>query len=151
MPNSTPWLIPILLLPGVALLVMSTAVRFGQIHDELHHMLEIDEAVTLVFWQHLSRRTMLFRNALVSLYLSIGAFVMGSLVGALLDMAGRSSTWAVTTFAFTGRGEPDTHDRGEGGHRQSWSEVLRVASGHRRRTIHGAVKATGPARNFECE
>ena len=90
MSDSTPWLIPILLLPGVALLVMSTATRFGQIHNELHHLLEVDDAVTPIFWQHLSRRAMLFRNALVSLYLSIGAFVMGSLVGAVLDMAGRS-------------------------------------------------------------
>ena len=102
MTNSTPWLIPILLLPGVALLVMSTATRFGQIHSELHHLLEVNDPVTPPFWQHLSQRAMLFRNALVSLYLSVGAFVMGSLVGAILDMAGRSSAWAVTAFAFTG-------------------------------------------------
>ena len=102
MSDSTPWLIPILLLPGVALLVMSTATRFGQIHSELHHLLETGEVVTPTLWQHLSRRATLFQNALVSLYLSIGAFVMGSLVGALLDMAGRSPTWAVTAFAFTG-------------------------------------------------
>ena len=102
MTNSTPWIIPILLLPGVALLILSTATRYGQIHSELHHLLDIDEAVTADFWQHLNRRSILFRNALVSLYFSVGAFVMGSLVGALVEMTGRTSTVTVTAFAFVG-------------------------------------------------
>ncbi|MGB5364820.1 MAG: hypothetical protein WBN14_01035 [Polyangiales bacterium] len=29
------WVAPLLLLPGVGLLVMSTAARFGQIHEEI--------------------------------------------------------------------------------------------------------------------
>ena len=32
------WLTPLVLLPGVAMLVMSTSARYGQIHQEFHHL-----------------------------------------------------------------------------------------------------------------
>jgi len=40
MQNVEIWLTPLLLLPGVALLIMSTSARYGQIHAELHHLIE---------------------------------------------------------------------------------------------------------------
>jgi len=96
------WLIPILLLPGVALLIVSTAARYGQIHEELHHLQMDEMAVEPMFRQHLAHRARLFRNALVSLYVSVGAFALGSLIGALLDLSGQPSDWAVIALAFAG-------------------------------------------------
>jgi hypothetical protein len=40
------WNLPLVLLPGVALLISSTSVRYGILHDELHHILDSMEAVT---------------------------------------------------------------------------------------------------------
>ncbi len=102
MPIPVFWLIPIILLPGVALLILSTATRYGQIHSELHHLQEVDEPITAVFQHHLGQRALLFRNALVSLYISVAAFALGSLAGALLDGLQLPSTWAITLFSIIG-------------------------------------------------
>ncbi len=42
------WLTPLLLFPGAALLVLSTAQRYGQLHEELHHVLHHGEG-----WENL--------------------------------------------------------------------------------------------------
>lgn len=34
--DSRPWITPLLLMPGVALLILSTAVRYNRLHDEVH-------------------------------------------------------------------------------------------------------------------
>jgi hypothetical protein len=44
MPQTELWLTPLILLPGVALLIMSTSVRFGQVHDEFHVFLDHPDA-----------------------------------------------------------------------------------------------------------
>ncbi len=36
--DTVAWLTPLVLLPGVALLVLSTSARYGQIHQEFHHL-----------------------------------------------------------------------------------------------------------------
>lgn len=38
--DSSTWITPLLLMPGVALLILSTAVRYNRLHDEVH---ETDE------------------------------------------------------------------------------------------------------------
>lgn len=43
MANTEIWITPLLLLPGVALLIVSTAARFGQLQDEFHHLLDHEE------------------------------------------------------------------------------------------------------------
>ncbi len=40
MSADTLWAAPLLLLPGVALMVLSTSTRFGLLHDEFHRVLE---------------------------------------------------------------------------------------------------------------
>ena len=96
------WLIPILLLPGVALLIGSTATRYGQIHSELHHLQDDNKPIEPIFRRHLAQRASMLRNALVSLYISVGAFALGSLIGALLDISAQPSAWAVIAFSFGG-------------------------------------------------
>lgn len=69
------------MLPGVALLVLSTSIRFGQVHEEIHRF---EGRVP----EHLILRATLFRNALVSLYAGVCCFAVASLVGgvgAVLD------------------------------------------------------------------
>ena len=73
------WLTPLALLPGVALLVMSTAARFGQLHAELHHHLDHGRGKGLP--GRLFDRAVLLRNALVSLYVAVGCLSLASLVG----------------------------------------------------------------------
>ncbi len=78
------WLTPLALLPGVALLVMSTAARFGQLHGEMHH--HIDHGRGSQLPGRLLERGVLLRNALVSLYLAVALLSLASLVGGLATL-----------------------------------------------------------------
>ena len=75
------WLTPLILLPGVALLIGSTSARFGQVHIEFHHMLDHPDAHARILSRNLLERSKLFRDALASLYTSVGLFSLGSLLG----------------------------------------------------------------------
>jgi len=75
------WIAPLLLIPGVALLIMSTSARYGQLHSEIHHVADLGPNTSLI--KHLFRRARWMRNALVSLYLSVAVFAVTSLVTAL--------------------------------------------------------------------
>jgi len=92
------WLTPLLLLPGVALLLMSTSIRYGQLHDELHRMHDGEVAGI----DELIRRAGLFRNALVSLYLSAGLLALGSLAGGLAGFWMASLNWIVQAITCVG-------------------------------------------------
>ena len=83
MENAANWITPLLLLPGVALLIMSTSIRYGRIHDEFHHLLEHKGTLRQKPVHKLLKRSRFFRNALVSLYLSFGLFSLASLLGGL--------------------------------------------------------------------
>ncbi|MEM9460879.1 MAG: DUF2721 domain-containing protein [Myxococcota bacterium] len=91
------WLTPLALLPGVGLLVMSTAARFGQLHAELHHHLEHGDAPGPGV-EHLLRRATRFRNALVSLYLSVAALAVASLAGGIAALWSLSVTVPVVVL-----------------------------------------------------
>ena len=62
------WAAPLLLIPGVGLLVLSTSVRFGQLLQELHRQRGEGHSRAV---KHLFRRARLLHSALVSFYLSI--------------------------------------------------------------------------------
>ncbi len=101
MENVEMWLTPLLFLPGVALLVMSTSVRFGQIHGELHNLLEHGSASDMTAGQLLKRST-LFRDALVSLYCGFGLFSLASLLGGLTITWLEASMWIVVAITCLG-------------------------------------------------
>ena len=61
------WLTPLILLPGVALLIISTSARFEQIHNEFHRLLEHPDDHSKIVARNLVLRSTLFRNALVNL------------------------------------------------------------------------------------
>ncbi|MCA9119113.1 MAG: DUF2721 domain-containing protein [Planctomycetaceae bacterium] len=98
------WLTPLILLPGVALLIVSTSARFGQLHADFHQIIEHPNAHAKIISRNLLRRSELFRDALASLYVSVGLFSMGSLVGAFVDFFWPTSVWFVGAFTIAGIG-----------------------------------------------
>jgi hypothetical protein len=83
------WVSPVVLVSGVGLLILSTSARYSQMHSELRELMQearngdlAAEPVQVLF-DHLQSRTKLLLSALLSLYLSVGFLITGSLVGAL--------------------------------------------------------------------
>lgn len=72
------WAAPLLVLPGVGLLIMSTSARYIRLHDELHDVAEHGEMMRSIVF--LLRRARLFRNALVTAYVSVMLLVSSGLV-----------------------------------------------------------------------
>ncbi len=90
------WLTPLILLPGVALLIGSTAQRFGQLHTEFHHLLDHYDAHAKILSRHLVLRSRLHRDALLGLYISVAVFALSSLIGGVLAI------WAPDHVYLTG-------------------------------------------------
>ena len=98
------WLTPLILLPGVALLIGSTSARFGQVHTEFHHMLDHPDAHARILSRNLLERSKLFRDALASLYTSVGLFSLGSLLGGVINLWRPGSLWFVGGLIIFGIG-----------------------------------------------
>lgn len=73
------WLAPILILPSLGLLIVSTSARFGTLHDEIHHWLDGAHDSAVIEKAYLVARARHFRNALVVLYSGILVFICASL------------------------------------------------------------------------
>ncbi len=103
MQGTVNWLMPLLLLPGVGLLLLSTSTRFGQLHAEVHQLFHEEDMDRAPIAQHLLHRARLFRNALTALYASAALFAVGSIAGALMSLLGQAaSDWLVFLFAALG-------------------------------------------------
>ena len=98
------WLTPLILLPGVALLIGSTSARFFQVHTEFHHLLDHPDAHARILSRNLLQRSRLFRDALASLYVSVGLFSLGSLLGGVVNLWRPSSLWFVGGLIIFGIG-----------------------------------------------
>lgn len=98
------WLTPIILLPGVALLIVSTSARIGQIHSELHRLLDHPSRRAATLARHLLKRSALFRDALVALYASVAMFGLGSLLGGVVNLWQPESLWVVGGLTIVGIG-----------------------------------------------
>lgn len=103
LPDSA-WALPLVLLPGVALLIMSTSIRYNHIHSEVHHLIEHTRTIPEALAADLHKRARWFRNALVALYSSVGAFTLGSIVGALVDFMNWPADAIVLVFLVIGVG-----------------------------------------------
>ena len=93
------WAGPLLLIPGVGLLVLSTAARFGELHHELHRHQSEGRSRAV---KHLCRRARLLHGALLSLYVSIAVLALSSLLGTLADRWFESSKWIPEATTFLG-------------------------------------------------
>lgn len=96
------FLTPLLILPGVGLLLVSTSTRYANLHDEIHHWVSGSHDLMVIENAHLLKRARFFRNALVSLYLCVLTFTLASLLGAILDFMNGSAEIVVFIFAFMG-------------------------------------------------
>ncbi len=112
------WVTPLVLLPGVGLLIMSTANRFGQIHGEFHHYLHEQHHSSHTDRVHgsghahrssirstadvLWRRARLLRAALVSLYGASGLFALAGLIGGLAEASGHDGRLMLMTMTCVG-------------------------------------------------
>jgi hypothetical protein len=93
---------PLVLLPGVGLLVMSTSARYGQIHQEFHHLLTENSPSGDRHASDLWRRAVFFRNALVGLYIAVACLAIGSMLGGLASLWSAESLWFVHGLTIAG-------------------------------------------------
>ena len=73
------WLSPLLLLPGAAMLILSTSIRLNRLHDEVHHQIDEKHSHSNETIDHLLMRSKYFRNALVLPYSSISIFAVAGI------------------------------------------------------------------------
>ncbi len=81
MNNPQIWITPLALLPGVALLILSTSTRFGQLHEEIHHFQDSEEKIP----SHLIERAKYFKDALSLLYASVVFFSLAAFFGGVSE------------------------------------------------------------------
>lgn len=92
MESNALWLIPLILLPGVGLLVMSTSSRCAQVQAEFAGIAR-DPAGSRVEAELLRRRSGLCRDILISLYAGVGLLACAVLVGGLASQWLRPYAW----------------------------------------------------------
>ncbi len=90
------WLAPISLLPAVGLLILSTSTRYLNVVSDIQALNE-KECETQHAQQEL-KRALLFRNALVSLYVSVCFLSTSALLG------GMALSWGFNTKMLIGLG-----------------------------------------------
>lgn len=81
---------PLILLPGVVLLILSTATRFNPVVASLQQL--SDQPASSAPVMRLRQRLILFRLAFIVLYAAAGLLVAASLVGAILNVASSDIT-----------------------------------------------------------
>jgi len=85
MTNSELWLMPLILLPGIALLILSTSTRYSRIHDEIHHLIDSKGNNQKSSGKKLFQRAVLFRNSLILLYFSVVVFAVTAFTGGVMS------------------------------------------------------------------
>lgn len=83
---------PLILIPGVALLILSTSMRYGPIDTELRQATTVSQRDQTDVTAHLRRRARLFQFGLLALYAATGLLVITSMIGAILSIAGADIT-----------------------------------------------------------
>lgn len=96
--NPLSFVLPLTLLPGVALLIVSTAARFGQLHDEIHRLL----AGGLHDDKPLAAQAHHFQRALLGLYLCVSLLAIAALAGVALSVLGLPPEGGIAIFTVAG-------------------------------------------------
>ena len=93
------WLTPLLFISAPALMILSTAARYAQLHGEIHFLHDHGHAGAGrdVCNTALRKRAVWFRNALVAWYSAIAIFAIASLLGAIV-----SNWWSVALHGVAG-------------------------------------------------
>lgn len=93
MTEAVSWVTPLLILPGVGLLIMSTAARYEAIHAEIHELLHDTGQEAAQCAGHVLTRARLLRTALVALYAAASSIAASALVAALVIWRGGEAPW----------------------------------------------------------
>lgn len=88
------WIQPLIMMPGIGLLIMSTSLRSGQLDEQLQSLAGPDGSEEQLL-RHLVSRSVRFRQALISLYVGVGLLSLGALMGGLTTPWPTASRWAV--------------------------------------------------------
>jgi len=96
------WLTPLILLPGVALLIVSTSARFGVMNSTFHRLLREPDGRQQIASRRLFARSEYYRDALVGLYASVALFAAGSLLGGVVNLWRPDSLWIVGGLTIMG-------------------------------------------------
>lgn len=91
------WASPLLLLPGVALLLVATVHRFSQLQERLHEF-----GPEHPLRDYLRTRARLFHWAFICMYAGIASFLAASLLGGAITLGGGPG--ATVAYAATGVG-----------------------------------------------
>ena len=83
MENIGIWVAPLSLLSGIGLLIMSTTARYMANKTEVFALVDRKADPRIIKLE--VRKSLLFKNALISLYSAFGTLTTGSLVVSLLD------------------------------------------------------------------
>jgi hypothetical protein len=84
MQDHTLWLIPLTLIPGIAILIISTSLRNNQARSELLKLIaEKKDSERKSRMIDNLKRQLYFRNAFISFYISIVFLVLASILGTL--------------------------------------------------------------------
>ena len=81
----TEWYIPVTLLPGVGLLIMSTSNLLNAISAELSMLISEEKKVLINVIERKISQVGLLNKSLVSLYVSSASYVLAGLIGALVS------------------------------------------------------------------
>lgn len=75
------WILPFTFIPGVGMLILSTANRYFQVKNRIREDLKDKSKEARAEVQRLLKRAGLFHRAITSQYLSIGCFALAALLG----------------------------------------------------------------------
>ena len=79
------WIIPLTLLPGIGMMIMSTSNLSTAISDEINSLLHEDECKTQLVETKISQMSLL-NISLVCLYISTAVFAVAGLLGGISDL-----------------------------------------------------------------
>ncbi len=105
MPDIASWVTPLLILPGVGLLLVSTAARYEAIHAEIHVLLHAADAGAAACARHVVERARRLRTALVWLYVAAALLATSGLVAAMTAWwsdAVHAASWVLLGAGVTG-------------------------------------------------
>ncbi len=80
------WVQPLLLIPGVGLLILSTSVRYQQIDVDLREFSLHPQLCDHMQADRLLRRARYFRDVLVSLYLAAALLAIAALIALMVEI-----------------------------------------------------------------
>ena len=83
MADTVSWVTPLLLLPGVALLLVSTSARYEAVHQEIHTLLGEVSSDASHCAQHVVRRARLLQSAMLALYGAVALLSTSGLVASI--------------------------------------------------------------------